>query len=406
MKIRWIACSAVLWLSLLFTLNGLAQRDDVPTSPQLVTWSPNGNYIGVSGYELMQVFETQTGTLVFDLSADGIAVLNHKWSADSNRVALLTGFDLGTGAELAVWDIRSQTRIYSTSNQLYQEQGFLTDFDWSADGQTIVLSQQGVGTNLLLLDTTSWQIRDRLSVTSPITEIALNPDNRRLAVSYSGITMQVLDLAASGNVLHTFEPESGFAIAFAWSPDGSQFALGYADGVVRIWDSATWIQRDSIFTGIDRPMFSISWSLDDSQIAVARSGASVGVWAVNTGELLFEGQPLMTFTTAFSPYSARVAYASLRTPNSPEAQTQVPNNSPNELHSLANGLVYIFVPDPTLERLHSIAALCDAPLTLPDAAQADQLSAFVAQVEALPAGSIPPACAADLIAVAEALQAE
>lgn len=36
--------------------------------------------------------------------------------------------------------------------------------------------------------------------------------------------------------------------------------------------------------------------------------------------------------------------------------------------------------------------------------QAGQLTDFVARAEALPVGVIPPACAADLIAVAEALK--
>ncbi|MBE2270815.1 MAG: hypothetical protein IAE80_21425, partial [Anaerolinea sp.] len=49
----------------------------------------------------------------------------------------------------------------------------------------------------------------------------------------------------------------------------------------------------------------------------------------------------------------------------------------------------------------------DAPLTVTDAIpQVEQpaaLTDFVAQVTALPEGTIPPACAADLIAVAGAM---
>jgi hypothetical protein len=50
--------------------------------------------------------------------------------------------------------------------------------------------------------------------------------------------------------------------------------------------------------------------------------------------------------------------------------------------------------------VESLAAQDVTSLTL------DALPGYIAQVEALPEGSIPPACAADLIAVAEAVMAE
>jgi len=87
-------------------------------------------------------------------------------------------------------------------------------------------------------------------------------------------------------------------------------------------------------------------------------------------------------------------------------------------HSLMNGAVQIIVPDPSLERLEAIAAACDAPLSLmqPLAAQTSALSdeavppaaldTFVAQLDALPADTIPPGCAADLRAVAQAIEVQ
>ena len=59
----------------------------------------------------------------------------------------------------------------------------------------------------------------------------------------------------------------------------------------------------------------------------------------------------------------------------------------------------ILVPDPSIERLNAITAACDAPVS-----PTTDMTDFIAQVEALPADSIPPACAADLLAVARALE--
>jgi hypothetical protein len=54
--------------------------------------------------------------------------------------------------------------------------------------------------------------------------------------------------------------------------------------------------------------------------------------------------------------------------------------------------------------------LCGAPHAVTEALtadtlDADDLSAFMVRVESLPDGAIPPACAADLLAVAEAMVA-
>jgi hypothetical protein len=78
------------------------------------------------------------------------------------------------------------------------------------------------------------------------------------------------------------------------------------------------------------------------------------------------------------------------------------------IQTLAGGAVRIVVPAPSLERLQAIADACSAPAAVEQSLTADiqagQLTDFVARVEALPVGVIPPACAADLIAVAEALE--
>jgi WD40 repeat protein len=71
-----------------------------------------------------------------------------------------------------------------------------------------------------------------------------------------------------------------------------------------------------------------------------------------------------------------------------------------------DGAVQMLVPDPSIERLNAIAAACDAPVSLTQSLTdaVPVMADVIAQVEALPADSIPPACAADLLAVARALE--
>ena len=69
----------------------------------------------------------------------------------------------------------------------------------------------------------------------------------------------------------------------------------------------------------------------------------------------------------------------------------------------------VIVPIATLDRLNTIAELCfaESPTrAVTPAASVAAVPEFVAQIEALPADAIPPACRADLLAVAAAVQAQ
>lgn len=98
---------------------------------------------------------------------------------------------------------------------------------------------------------------------------------------------------------------------------------------------------------------------------------------------------------SLSPYGGQLALGN-------SADTAARNQTDNGFQ--------IVVPAPSLDRLAAIAALCvrdgDAraeSLTDSVPTALDDLPAFVAQVEALPDGAIPPACKADVLAVASAL---
>jgi len=67
------------------------------------------------------------------------------------------------------------------------------------------------------------------------------------------------------------------------------------------------------------------------------------------------------------------------------------------------------VPAPSLKLLDTIAKQCNASpeveQSLTTSITSNQLEALTSTVESLTAEQIPPACAADLIAVAQALEA-
>jgi WD40 repeat protein len=145
----------------------------------------------------------------------------------------------------------------------------------------------------------------------------------------------------------------------------------------------------------------ITFVPDGSAVLSVSGDGTVREWQTATGTLNQDTQIAPLFTAAWSPFSGRLAVWR------PTAQ-KAADLSSGQAFDPSTGEFTIAVPLASLERLQAIANACDAPAeirqTLSASPPADQLTGFVGQVEALPEGTIPPACAADLLAVAEALQ--
>src|SRR5262249_36149257 len=94
---------------------------------------------------------------------------------------------------------------------------------------------------------------------------------------------------------------------------------------------------------------------------------------------------------AWSPFGGRLAYGDV-----------ISNGQ-----SAGNNGLHTLVPAPTADKLQSITKSCAQSNVLPQLTNrltTKQWSAFTNDVKAMSKDQVPPACAADLIAVANALQ--
>jgi hypothetical protein len=152
----------------------------------------------------------------------------------------------------------------------------------------------------------------------------------------------------------------------------------------------------------------ITWDTNGVRLIVDRFNGRNEIWDTTTGQLietLSLDRQGGRFLMALSPFGGRLALGNAA-PMSEISSAQ--GRAEGVIQTLANGAIQIVVPAPSLERLQAVANACNAPASverlLPTSDAAGQLAAFVSSVEALPEDTIPPACAADLIAVAEALR--
>ncbi len=93
----------------------------------------------------------------------------------------------------------------------------------------------------------------------------LDPGGRWLAVR--GTVPSVIDLA-TGEILRVLDAHTGGVSSIVWSPDGSLLATAGNDGVVLLWDTATWEPvrqlegahaRQLVFSPNGRQLVSVTW---------------------------------------------------------------------------------------------------------------------------------------------------
>jgi WD40 repeat protein len=370
-----------------------AQTADVPS---VIAWNCDGTRLAV-GYLLGEVVivNAQTGDMVFTDSSLRI-VTSLEWSPTQPNILAVAGYFEALQGVVRIIDTVSGATLYVLDGG--QSVGAIA---WNPDGSEIAAASNNLGpisrNEVQVWNTnTGALVTQAMSSVESITSITWNPDGTQIAGATASSTIFIWNVT-TGEVIHELTGHTDVVLSVAWSPDGNRIAStsSTVDNTLRIWNTVTG-ENIAIFPS---HFGTVKWNPDGSQLAVGESH-SLRVLNANSGYVEFSIETDgLTQALAYSPYGGRLAFSA---PANSETMPALGGSDAN----LADLSLQIVVPDPSLGRLHSIAALCAAPLPLPDAAQVDQLREFVAQVEALPAGSIPPACAADLIAVARAIPHE
>jgi len=414
-----VTIQSLLWfvsflaLGLLIIVQPLLAQSEQPTIVYWVDWRLDGKGLAVS---------TNNGVWLYDDTlqnpqqvSEGITGVV-SWSPDANRIAVDT----------TIWNVQSLQPLVTLQSQTSL---FRMNKHWSQDGSQIAtLRYDQLG--IQIFDTLTGEILSELSGSVEgqwIISVDWSPDETRFAVSRADRSIAIFDVATGG--ITAVYPQQEIVDAIAWSPDSTLFAGIIAEFVsndtpgsiptagqnilvsIYVWDAATGEVVQTI-SGLGEYANMLRWNPNGNELANGAPNGLVEIWDVNTGQqitsLLSSG---ILNGMDYSPYGARLAFA-----NNPAALEYSAESRAAEvvvdyaMQSLAGGALDIVVPDPSVERLQAIQAAC---MTAPAVATMDvqtltldALPEYVAQVEALTDAEIPPGCAADLVAIAEALIAE
>lgn len=357
-------------------------------------WSPDGTKIAQSNDSALIIIDSLTGQSLTNLNGHTANITAVSWDANSSRIA--TG---SSDQSIRIWDISG------TVITIINIQGSITSLAWSSDNATLVSARAASETTIIeVWDTTSWQLLRSIVRGSYFPKgMVISPDSTRLAISV-GATLSVLDLSTL-SVLYTSQlpvdrPNFIQIDQIDWNLDGSRIMGGTLNGLVYIWESSTGdlLQRLTASTRavegpvpiVDLPytwIRSIQWSPNDRQVLAASGEGTVTRWDASSGDVLATTQLSFIDSAAWSPYAGRLAFT--------------------EADQLST-LPQIAVPTATIDELQSIASACNAPtsfvnLLSSSVAIANAELVIGSNLDALPEGTIPLGCEADLRAVAEAL---
>lgn len=253
-----------------------------------------------------------------------------------------------------------------------------------------------------------------------IKAVEWNPTGSQIALATLGGNIKILDAKTGDGILALRDKNPSLIYTLAWSPDSTKLAL-QTTALVEPGTPGSYpepglpekarlfsilildLNNGKVVTNITSGVNYIAWHSDGIHLAGTDYEATLYIWNVMTGMLIdqYSTSSYRVKLLRYSPYGEWLMVAfNPSIPNNQSGVTPISIVSKTEL----GGLIRVLFPTPSLALLDSIQATC-VPTKPPAAlSTSNELDLYIEAVKA--DTSIPPACAADLIAVAEALQAE
>jgi WD40 repeat protein len=394
-----------------------------------IAWSPDGERLAVAGTHtgtstatnpdwdsvngFISVIDGSTGNAIF-VTEPQSAFTSVAWSPDGQRLAL--GSYDGT-----VWIVNALTGERITN--LFGHEATVTGVDWSSDGSQIVSS--GNWDKLTIVwDAQRYEELSRITSNFHPFAVSFSPDDQTVAIGLeNGLYVIPVNVQATTATIDQYSViGTSWVLSLAYSNDGRYIAAGTVAHVSMLTgerDNSHIYVIDAMsseilheFTSTLGSVGGLAWSSDDEYLAVLNEDPLVTLWDVEAETIVatypaFGVERYDNGGIAFSRYGGRLAFGDVLVSESVSAQTLTTGDL---ITTIGDGAARTIVPFPSIEQLEQTAAACDATAVLesvlPASNAVDELSTFADQIENLPEVNIPPACAADLIAIAKALQVE
>jgi WD40 repeat protein len=409
---KYVVNQSVLGLMLLILLSfaGIAEAQlTVPSDISSMRFNSSGDRIAITSSDGIRIYDAEFNLIQTLLNQNDTSYRLSAWSLDGTHL-MINGSQIYNSTTLQ--PVKTITAAFGFGG-------------WSMDGSLFwTLASDVCG--IAIVDPLQDEIIQSIPTGELCIESALwSPDNSRfLTLDRGAITLIGI---RGGNTITDYQID-GFPRVAIWSPDSAQVAVAIttevplgtlgshpttSSGVIyslRIIDANTGetIQHFDLLEANTRRLF---WDVYTNQLTAIMDTNAMVTWDLDTNQRVDSYVFARGMSeVAQSPYGGRVLVEFDETiPLTVTSEVLVPMSNELSVASYLNGLVQVIVPAPSLERLQTIQAACvsatvEAQLGQPTTV--DVLPQYIAQVEALNEAEISAGCAADLVAVAQAVLLE
>jgi len=379
-------------------------------------WQPQGEFLLALGRQPdeqwgLWLYNADLQPLrMFPLQDSSLA----RWSPDGTRISV----------DREIIDART----FETVSHLDSAASSISD--WSEDGSQVLAWLDVNHKKLGLFDAQSGNLLGQIPIQGTPEGVVWSPNDAYLLLIHPTGIREIVS-ANDGHVISTLDVNMG--MEFSWSPDSQYIAgsmltpvdaktpgiipysLPPAIASVRVWDMSTGKTVQN-YSPLEDYFTVLRWHPYDSQLVAGSPNGLIYAWDIKTGQSIKAFTiPETLIDIGFSPLGGRLTVSTfpITTTQQSEVLALQRQNFPQDSvwsRSYVGNLLKTVILDPSTEQLSNIQARCapaeDFQIPLFETLTVDtiQLTSYIDAVKA--DASIPKGCAADLIAVAEALQAE
>ena len=245
-----------------------------------LAFSPDGRWLAAAGEKNILIWDSGSGTLLFQLSGHQGRVLCAIFSPDGRMLA--TG---STDRTIRLWNVaerREQAILKGHTSWVHAVR-------FSPDGRRLVSASADFTARLWDLGRgTSTGV---LQHSATVDDVAFTPDGKGVVTAGWESALSLWD-ASTLRLVRRMEGHTSFVGSIAIASDGQTLASAGIDGTVRLWDLQTGRERSRIRAAAGRHVRSLSFAPDVRQLATISDNGTIRFWDVEAGETSQEARTL------------------------------------------------------------------------------------------------------------------
>ncbi|MEE9150274.1 MAG: WD40 repeat domain-containing protein [Thermoplasmata archaeon] len=266
-----------------------------------ISWNQNGSMLATSSFRsTIQIWDTIAWGGIINITGHDGSVVMVAWNSDGSKLA-----SISIDGTLRIWD----TSTWQISHIISENDSFLLCLSWNPDGSKLAAANFAPGFTVRIWDTDTWEIIKDIKVDAVVESISWSPNGEEIALAVGRIVKIYNTMTWEKEMELTDNPNEVYSVSY--SPDGTMFALAINDinGTVKIMQTATWENIQSMLYYYGGGPENLAWSPDSSKLALWPNRTIVDIWNTSNWQIVqqLRGHTRRVYDLSWSPDGSKIA---------------------------------------------------------------------------------------------------